>query len=409
MIVYNVSENAGIRSPFWIGTYETNEGQDSFSWTSQLEQEKRKDCALYSSDNEKDFKYHDGIISFSTSVGDKELSRTDLDFSDDYHNISSKATVSQLEIGGMNLSIPSSFGLYIREKDTDDNSESVRYISDDALLVIRYSTNENYDTTKISDKEYKSYYNEATKSIISGLVKDISNSNKRDDTDIQRDIGLAHSCAVDGTTKQGVIGTTYLGTIGIKETNCFLLLTMIVPETASHDYANDFKYIFDYAKVDKTTARTVAFSNLTAEEDKVSQVTFYKPKNYPKYTNERTFVLPYLATKGDTCVLHLKANYYGKDWVFWDKLVIAIDDERYEMEPGLFETTNTDVDGRAKVVETFDFSSLSSSDVNILRKIVTSKETIIRFKGDSKKYDHTVSDEDKQAIRDILTAYDNWK
>ena len=79
------------------------------------------------------------------------------------------------------------------------------------------------------------------------------------------------------------------------------------------------------------------------------------------------------------------------------------------MEPGLFETTNTDVDGRAKVVETFDFSSLSSSDVNILRKIVTSKETIIRFKGDSKKYDHTVSDEDKQAIRDILTAYDNWK
>lgn len=155
----------------------------------------------------------------------------------------------------------------------------------------------------------------------------------------------------------------------------------------------------------KDKERKEALSKLKSETDKVSGVTFYKPKEYPKYTNVRTFFLPYLATKGEVRELHLKANYYGGSWVFWDKIIVAVDDERYELEPGWLESTSSDIDDVGNVVEQYDFSNLSTSDIAMLRKISISKETIIRFQGSDKKYDLTVKKADKQAIADVLDAY----
>lgn len=149
-----------------------------------------------------------------------------------------------------------------------------------------------------------------------------------------------------------------------------------------------------------------ALSKLVCEEDKVANTTFYKPNEYPKYTNVRTFFLPYLATRDNACVLHIKANYYNGDWVFWNKLIVAVDDDRYEMNLGWLETTSSDIDGSGNVVEQYDFTDLSSRDIEMLRSIISSNETIVRFQGSDKKYDYTLKDSDKKAIADVLTAYD---
>ena len=50
----------------------------------------------------------------------------------------------------------------------------------------------------------------------------------------------------------------------------------------------------------------------------------------------------------------------------------------------------------------------SSEDLELLQKIADSKETIIRFQGD-RIYDLTVSDSDKTAIKQVLTAYEAQK
>ena len=52
--------------------------------------------------------------------------------------------------------------------------------------------------------------------------------------------------------------------------------------------------------------------------------------------------------------------------------------------------------------------SLDETDIELFRKIADSKETIIRFEGNY-RYDLTVSESDKNAIRDVLELYDILK
>ena len=51
-----------------------------------------------------------------------------------------------------------------------------------------------------------------------------------------------------------------------------------------------------------------ALSKLVSDYDKVEDITFYKPASYPKYINERSFVLPYLGSWNNKYVLHIRFN-----------------------------------------------------------------------------------------------------
>ena len=49
------------------------------------------------------------------------------------------------------------------------------------------------------------------------------------------------------------------------------------------------------------------------------------------------------------------------------------------------------------------------SEIEIFWAIANSTQTIVRFEGDEYYYDFTVSTEDKDAIREVLTAYEALK
>ena len=147
-----------------------------------------------------------------------------------------------------------------------------------------------------------------------------------------------------------------------------------------------------------------ALSKLVSDYDKVEDITYYKPSSYPKYINERSFVLPYLGLWNNNYVLHIKFNFTGDTWVFWNKLIFVIDGKRYEKEFSYYDIKH-DVGG-GKVVEVYDLSEPSKMDVLLLRDISSSNETIIRFQGEDYRYDLTVSKKDKQGIADILEVYD---
>ncbi|AOZ96219.1 zinc ribbon domain-containing protein [Butyrivibrio hungatei] len=403
--VFWVSDNSYIRTPFWIGTYETEVNSDSFSWTSYRNENESKKCPYHSQDDEKVFNYNNGVLTFSSSLGEKSLTRSDIDFSVDYHETPLYAESSTCEVGGIILNIPKSFGLF--SKETKENSENLRYISSDGILIIQYLKDDKMDTTKLSDSKYVSYFDTATKSIIDGMAKKIDNYEILEDKNLEKGLGLAHTCTIKSSSDDSIDSYTYIGTIGIKELNTFITILMQTNDSNTSEYASNYEKIIKNTKITKEANTTVALAPLTSQEDKISQTTFYKPASYPEYTNIRSFVLPYISVKNGVGTLHLKANYYGNDWVFWDTLIFAIDEERYEMKIDLFDSTDTDVDGRAKVVENYDFCPLEDTDIKILDKIIKSKETIIRFKGNNKYYDMTITEEDKQAIKDIVTAYRN--
>ena len=150
-------------------------------------------------------------------------------------------------------------------------------------------------------------------------------------------------------------------------------------------------------------------SNMRLDEDKVQKMRFYTPKVVKHYSDGswaadiRCFVVPYLGRDSNSVWLRLICNYTGDDWVFWKKLTFAVDDERYTKTFSYYDVVrNNDGGGVWEYIDT----DVSASDIEMLWAIANSTETIVRFEGDDYTHDFTVNSDDKQAIRDVLTAYE---
>lgn len=83
-----------------------------------------------------------------------------------------------------------------------------------------------------------------------------------------------------------------------------------------------------------------------------------------------------------------------------------MDDERYYKTFNYFDVVRDNAYG--DVWEYVDIE-VGSSEEELLWAIANSTQTIVRFEGDDYYYDFTVSANDKQAIRDMLTVYDALK
>jgi len=158
-------------------------------------------------------------------------------------------------------------------------------------------------------------------------------------------------------------------------------------------------------KIDAANALLASFKK---SEDKVQNVTFYYPSGWSWYDSDtwaadkRCFILPYLAKRGDDLYLYYVVNYTGKDWVFFDNIIVAVGDERYTEDFGYNEVVRNV--GWGKVWEYARGSG--SSNIKMLRAIADSSEAIVRFQGDNYRHDLTVTDTDKKAIRQALEVYD---
>lgn len=155
-------------------------------------------------------------------------------------------------------------------------------------------------------------------------------------------------------------------------------------------------------KADKDARAKVALSKLKSKYDKVDGITWYKPTTYPQYIDTRSYVLPYIGIRDSGYSwLRLKMNYTGDSWIFWTDATFVIDGERYYRTFSYYDITR---DNDSDVWEYADFTA-SDSDIDLLTKIANSKETIVRFEGDNKHKDITISAADKTAIKQVLDAY----
>ena len=146
-------------------------------------------------------------------------------------------------------------------------------------------------------------------------------------------------------------------------------------------------------------------SCLKVETDKVSGITWYKPSTYPEYADSRSYVLPYIGKNDNSAWLRLQFHYTGNDWIFFEKITVSIDGTNYYWN---FDYWDVERDNDTEVWEWVDISP-SASDIEMLKKIANSSETIVRFEGENYYYDFTVKDTDKTAISQVLTAYEALK
>lgn len=157
---------------------------------------------------------------------------------------------------------------------------------------------------------------------------------------------------------------------------------------------------------EKERALQQALSSLQTETDKVEGITWYKPSTYPYYANSRSYVLPYIGHQGSSTWLRLKFHYTGDNWLFFEKITISIDGENYYKTYSYYDVERDN--GSGDVWEWVDISP-TNADIEMLKKIADSKETIVRFQGDNYHYDLTVKSSDKTAISQVLTAYEALK
>lgn len=151
-------------------------------------------------------------------------------------------------------------------------------------------------------------------------------------------------------------------------------------------------------------------ANFYHQHDQVTGIDWYYPKAYPYYTNSnmwgvdiRTFVLPYMGQDKDGHIwLRLVCHYYGDDWIFFDHAIFSIDGENQVKQFSRSELSR-DHDG-GYVWETADIAA-ESSEQDLMRDVINSSQTIVRFEGDH-IYDLTVSDSDKAAMLEILTCFE---
>lgn len=147
-------------------------------------------------------------------------------------------------------------------------------------------------------------------------------------------------------------------------------------------------------------------SSLKKTHDKVQGITWYEASTKPKYANSRSYVLPYIGVQGDNVWMRLDFHYTGDDWLFFTNLTIMVDGQKY-YKTYSYNAVNRD-NAYGDVWEYVDIEP-TESDIEMLRAIANSEETIVRFQGSNYHKDVTIKEKDKKAILEVLEAYEYLK
>lgn len=146
-----------------------------------------------------------------------------------------------------------------------------------------------------------------------------------------------------------------------------------------------------------------ALGRMRLEEDKVRDAVFYYPQHFPKYIDDRTYALCYVGQDDTSVWMRIRYDYVGRDWVFWQQLYYQIDGET---DSRTFNYFDIERDNEGYLVWEYIDYTAQAADLRLFAAIAESDEALIRFQGDGgKQYDLTVSQADKDAIRDALALY----
>lgn len=143
--------------------------------------------------------------------------------------------------------------------------------------------------------------------------------------------------------------------------------------------------------------------------DPIEDISWYMHKDMPNYIDIRSYIIPYIGIRDGDIWICIRYNYTADSWVFWEKLTIMVDGVKYNKSIGYFDSIRDNSGG--KVWEYWDEclnynQEVDSSELQMLKAIAESEETIIRFTGDEYVHDLYVTDKDKQIIQDTLTLYE---
>jgi len=113
-----------------------------------------------------------------------------------------------------------------------------------------------------------------------------------------------------------------------------------------------------------------------------------------------------MGMQGDSVWLRLVCDYTADDWIFFEKITFAVDEERYYK---LFNYRDVTRDNAWGDIWEYVDIEVGEEEIKLLTEIANSEKTIVRFEGDDYYDDFTVSKKDKEAIKQMLLVYEALK
>lgn len=151
-------------------------------------------------------------------------------------------------------------------------------------------------------------------------------------------------------------------------------------------------------------AKKRAVSAMYRKDDSFNNMEwFYDRATYSQYAGNK-FLLYIGQRSGNSPYLRMRFMLYRDNWHFFERIVLNVDGKKYEYEPGFQEIKRDN--GGGDVWEWYDFNP-SSRDLSMVRDIIDSTDTRIRYINDDNVYvEKTVSSAQKRAFANVVLAFE---
>lgn len=144
---------------------------------------------------------------------------------------------------------------------------------------------------------------------------------------------------------------------------------------------------------------TAALQKMRKTADRVEGIDWYRDRSSPSYTNQNAFYVYIGKREGAKPWMRLRIQYFSDEWLFINSFVVVADGQRFEKSAARFKRDNDH-----RVWEWYD-ENLSDSDLVMIRAVVNSRNSIIRFNGENYYEDKQITSAQKAALRNVLDAY----
>ena len=149
-----------------------------------------------------------------------------------------------------------------------------------------------------------------------------------------------------------------------------------------------------------------ALKQMSIKNDAVVGSRFIEAKSSPDYSSQDAFQIYISGTQNSIGGLRFLARYAGSDWVFFEKIIVNVDGRIFNLGFSYFEVERDN--GGGGVWEWVDVVP-SNENITMLKLIVDSKSTLVRFQGENYKNDRELTAKEKKAISDVFTVEDGYK
>ena len=149
-----------------------------------------------------------------------------------------------------------------------------------------------------------------------------------------------------------------------------------------------------------------ALKQMEIQNDEVVGSRFIVPKSRPQYRSQDAFFIYLAGNQNSIGRIRFFARYAGNDWVFFEKMIVNVDGQVFNLD---FDYGEVDRDnGGGGVWEWVDIVP-SSNNIFMLKLIADSESTIVRFQGETYRNDRKLTAKEKKAISDVFTVFDGYE